>query len=156
MDLNYNILELVFNYLDKNDKLKSINSNIFNKDLCFDQLMILYKYMDKKNKMLKTIRRDCTQIHNDDPISNSKFLYLENRVCEICNTWTSQTKTNNCDLYHTICWDCNRFSCCSDWFDICIECKQIIHKYEYECIICIMSKCSVCVNELIELSIKID
>jgi hypothetical protein len=159
MDLNYNILELIFNYLDKNDKLKLINSNVFIKDLCFDQLMILYKYIDKKNKMLKIMRSDCTQIHNNDPISNSKQLYVNGRVCDICNTWTPHSNASICIDSHTICDDCDY----NDWFDICIKCKQTLEYYDDEknenednCVICILSKCGICVNELIELLIRID
>jgi hypothetical protein len=141
MNVNYNISELIFGYLDKNDKLKLINLNLFNRDLCFDQLIILYGQVNKKNNMLKTIQTDCYLIHMDNTINENKILNWSHILCNICNTYTPNDLLQLClKEEHLICNRCILHY--NNWFDICSVCK--ISMIDNVCILCIFDNCDVC------------
>jgi hypothetical protein len=138
MDLNHNLKELIFLYLNKNDKIKLLKSNLFN-EIGFDYLLNLFEKSDIfiKNTIPYTIK--CLYGDHLGIIDNAT------QICDKCDTYVCEkcvdkikikytTKCNNCDC---ICTE----SCDHDGY--CDDCDKY-KGYVYGCSICHTFECINC------------
>jgi hypothetical protein len=142
MELNYNLCEIVFGYINYVDKMKIIKSDVFNKNVCFDQLI----GMDNKNNLIVDKLSKLLIKHNGSEmyIPWQKQLYL--KYCNVCRSHQNINNICECDQHkHHICLMCD-----NEIIDICNKCMM----HNNRCKLCVIKKCYEC-SDQIEL-LKID
>jgi hypothetical protein len=175
--MNHLIQGLVCDYLDEEDTINFIESNVFDKDLCLERLMYLYNNVNDLFYRSNQQRKDRHQINiKDIPRDQHRTMFYDMAICTICKTY--HYECFNGDEFEYICK--NDHHVCSNCFEEeefemlewCSKCDlnkgdleegsegiyyrqtEIIHEYLIcYCKICIMMNCEKCKLKLDRLNI---
>jgi hypothetical protein len=124
MDINYNIQELIFDYLDESAKIKLLHptcNNIVHPSILIG---IYNELVEIKNKSKKYYFTTLFYIKNEDSLNH-------NMPCNKCKVigelYESLFQCVECD--ETLCYDCGNIECACDrcWnknsdYQLCIKC----------------------------------
>ena len=146
--MDYNVSELVFDYLDEENVIKLIKSKVVHCELCLDKIIGLYDKLDYKVKRYTIMR-------------NNNY---QSQKCNFCkqNAHGDFNIMYRCHNFHYLCEMCkiNGFYL----IDLCNNCQNIVNNNDFHswfeceifksyCSICVMNDCNNCSKKLDELDI---